>query len=228
MSEVEKSRGLLAEIAQERARGLMIRRVVAVAVLGAFGLFAANIYSKINSFEEEVMLTHLQEQVATRIWPMVTKELDSLSRKAVPALSSAFEKEAIALLPKLNDKLVTESEVFQNNLNRDMKTSLDNAFLAAMEGKDAEIRAKLPAISQDSALYDDLMRRLQKSSQDWSQEQLDTVFLKHLEVLQSINETVNTLQKEAAAKGAEGGEQTVDDVLLLFTEIINARLDGEE
>lgn len=228
MSDADRAKRLMEELSRERGKGLMIRWLIVLGVLGCFGVFAVNIYSKITSFEEEQLLVHLQDQAATRIWPMVSQEMDELSRKAVPALVGAFQQEAINLLPKLEEKLLSESGIFQKNLASQMQVSLDKAFLDALSQHDAEIRAKLPELSKDSELYDDLLRRLRKSGQDWAQEQLDTTFARHLEVLQSINETVRTLKVQASQE-AEGQEaKTADDVLLLFTEIINTRLAGEE
>ena len=126
--------------------------------------------------------------------------------------------------PKLIERLNTESEVLQNNLNERMKTSLDGHLSEQFASRKEELEGKLEPFSSDDALYDDMVRRLQASAEDWAQDELDTTFAEHIHILQSINETVAQLGEQAREQRAETGDVTVDDFMLLMTEILNARV----
>ena len=226
MSGADRARSLISQIEAARTQGGRIRLAVTLIVLLMFGFFGMSIRSKIKAFDDQALVLHLQEQAAKTIWPRVSRELDAIAVQAHPAIVSAFEAEAAALLPKLSDKLSAEALVLQANLNKQIKTSLDGALAAAMKENEAALKEAMPDLANDSVLYDDLVRRLQVSASQWAQEQLDTIFHDHVHVLQSINTSVATLQEQVAAEEAAGNRQPadVDQALMLFVEIINARL----
>lgn len=228
MSEAERAKALLAEIAEERARGGQIRLGVTAVLLLMFGTFGLSTYNQIRNFDQDALLVHLQEQAATRVWPLVSRELDEIAADAVPALSAAMAAEAEAFLPKLGERLSTEAEVFQTHMNAKMKSALDNHLAAAMKRQDAAIREKLPDLAADQALYDDLVRRLQASARTWAQHELDETFSEHITLLQSINESVAALRAQAEKDRATGGgDLDMNDTLLLLAEILNSRVNGE-
>ncbi|MCB9745367.1 MAG: hypothetical protein H6741_28000 [Alphaproteobacteria bacterium] len=228
MSEAERAKALLAEIAEERAKGGRIRLGTSAVVLLMFGTFGLSTYNQVKNFDEGVLLAHLQEQAATRVWPLVSRELDEIAADAVPALSDAMAAEAEAFLPKLGERLSTEAEVFQTHMNAQMKSALDNHLSAAMKRQDKALHEKLPDLASDQAAYDDMVRRLQASARLWAQEELDETFTEHILLLQSINESVAALRKQAEAnREAGGGDLEMNDTLLLLAEILNHRANGE-
>lgn len=229
MSDATRATSLLEELESVQKQGGQIRLGVTVGVLLMFGLFSLNTYSKITSFDDEALMIHLQEQAAQTIWPRVSRELDEIAADAVPAISNALVDESENLLPALSAKLALEAATLQTNLNKKIKTSLDGALAAELQTHDAELRAALPALSSDTALYDDLVRRLQTTGQQWAMGELDTTFSEHVQVLQSINDSVDTLQAQVAKEKAAGkrDDATLDDTMSLFIEILNARLNEE-
>lgn len=228
MSEAERAKALLADIAEERAKGGRIRLGVTAVLLLMFGTFGLSTYNQIRNFDEAELMAHLQEQAATRVWPLVSRELDDIAADAVPALSDAMAAEAEAFLPKLGERVSTEAEVFQTNMNAKMKSSLDNHLSAAMKRQDKALHEKLPSLASDQAAYDDLVRRLQASARLWAQQELDETFEEHIAILQSINESVAKLREQAEAnRAAGGGDLEMNDTLLLLAEILNSRANGE-
>ena len=150
--------------------------------------------------------------------------MDKVGNEAVPALTAAMTAEMDAFGPKLMDRLTAESLILQNNLNEHMKTSLNGALAEQFGVHKDELKGKLEPFAVDDSLYDDLLRRLQASSQDWAQEELDTTFAEHILILQSINETVIKLSDQAREQREEQGDVTVDDFMLLMTEILDSRI----
>lgn len=192
-------------------------------------IFASSVYSKIKSFNQAELLVHLQEQAATDLWPRVSRELDAVAKDAVPAITAALADETERLLPKLSEQLTLEATTLQANLNKRIKTSLDGALAAELKAQDAALRAALPEFSSDDALYDDLVRRLQTSASQWAMGKLDTTFAAHVNMLQSINESVLALTEQVAKEKAAGkrGDAEMDEALSLFIEILNSRLNAE-
>jgi hypothetical protein len=224
MSDASQAKSLLDEIANERKKGSQIRLASAGAVLAMFAIFAGSVYNRIQSFDTDALLVGLQESASATVWPMVSRQLDEVGNAAVPALSAAMTDEMEAFGPRLVEQLNTESEVLQNNLNGRMKTSLDGHLSEQFSSRKAELKGKLEPFASDDAMYDDMARRLQASAQDWAQDELDTTFTEHIHILQSINETVGQLGEQAREDRAENGDVTVDDFMLLMTEILNARV----
>jgi|GEM_PF-2239928 len=227
MSDSVRARQLLDEIAEERNRGNRIRRIVGLVVLAFLLLFAFNIVSGVRNFDTTVLMTRIQESATTTVWPLVSRELDSVAKDAVPAIQEAFEAEAESLLPALNEKIVTESEVFQNNVNKKITESLDAQFLSAANAHKDTLKEQLPQFSSDAEAYDALMKKLHAHAQGWAQGHLDSTFKEHINVLQSINESFRKLQAQAHGASAEDGDPAVDDVMMLFMDIVNTRMNEE-
>ena len=228
MSDAGKARALLDDISLERQRGARNRLIFSLTVLGMFGLFATNVYGKIKSFDTEALLAHLQARATTTVWPLVYKELDEVGKAAVPALSAALANEVESFGPRLSDKLASEGEVFQVNIAHQMKSSLDASLASAFEARQDELKGRLGGLSEDDALYDDLIRRLQASTRGWAQTELDTTFDQHIHVLQSINETVGDLMVQAREHHGDTSQVTEEDVMLIMSEILTARVAGVE
>lgn len=225
----DRAKQLLEEIQEERAKGGKIRLATTLIVLLMFGIFGLSTYNKIQGFDDEALLVHLQEQAAQTVWPEVSKELDGVARDAVPAIQAAMVAEAENLLPKLSEKLSSEAMVFQENMNTRMKTSLDGALASALEARRDEFKGKVPSFAQDDELYGELTERLQVHCQEWAMNQLDTTFEQHVLVLQSINESVSKLMAQVAKQreSGEAGDVDLDYTLELFVEVFNSRVNSE-
>lgn len=227
MSEADRARALLQEIAEARAHGVRIRNAITGLVFAFFLIFAVSIYAKVKNFDSDKLLMTLEEQAALTVWPRVSKELDGIAADAVPAIQAAFTAEAEDLLPALNERLITESQVLQDNMNKRMQDQLDGALASAMKEREADLKEKMPDFSEDDELYADLVRRLEVSSRQWAMNTLDSTFQDHIEILQSINESTKSLLAEAESQREDGVEQTSDDVLLLLVEMLDGRMNEE-
>jgi hypothetical protein len=227
MTKAQKAIEVLERIAEERARGQKTSRVISLGVLVLFVLFGFTLYSRLMNFDSDALMEHLSSQGSTRIWPQISEELDDLAQAAVPAISEAMMDEASNLLPVLGERLTEESEIFQSQIAESMETSLNSHFLQAADENEEAMRDRLSLFSTDGEFYNDLMESLNTRTQGWAQEQLDSTFERHVVLLQEINETTKVLQMEANEQRADGTTATPDDVLLLFVEIMNARLNSE-
>jgi hypothetical protein len=227
MADYDKVHQLLDQIGEERAKGRMHRRAFTAGFLLIFVIFFGNLYAKITGFDTDVFMVELQNQAATTVWPVYSTQLKGVADDAVPALSDAMAAEAANLLPKVSEKLKAEGDVFQTNMGEHMKASLDKQFVAAAESRKEDLKARFPRFSEDPDAYEELVVRMQTSSRLWAQEQLDTTFEKHIQLLQSINDTVQTLQLQANDERAKTGDRSMEDVLFLMSEIFNTRVAGE-
>ncbi len=227
MADYDKVHQLLDQIGEERAKGRMHRRAFTAGFLLIFVIFFGNMYAKITGFDTDAFMVELQSQAATTVWPIYSAELKKVADDAMPALSTAMADEATNLLPKVSEKLETEGLVFQANMAEFMKTSLDEAFVTAAEANKETLVARFPRFSEEPDAYQELVERMQSSSRIWAQVQLDTTFEKHVLLLQSINDTVKTLQTQAADERAKTGDRSMEDVLYLMSDIFNTRVAGE-
>lgn len=227
MSEASHARQLVEQLSEERRKGKNLRRGVTYAVLGMFALAVGNAYLKVKNFNVETFIGELDAQTSTRIWPLVMAEMDGIAKDAAPALTDALSAEAAALVPKLSAKIAAEGVLFSEHLHTRMQTSLNNSFTGAAGKEEGKLKERFPQFADDATRYDELVKRLNGAAQNWAQAQLDTTFKQHIDVLQSINEQVAALGKVSAEERAEHGDPQADQVLELFLEIMNARLDGE-
>ncbi len=225
MSTTQRAQTLLAQIGEERAAAATARSFGGLAILAMFLVFASVIYNKITKFDTEVLVTELQANATRTIWPLVYKELDQVGQEALPALSKAVAAEVSNIGPVLDTRMKSEAGTFQTNMAEKMRTSLDAHLAREFDDHKAELKGNLSAFTADSPAYDDMIRKLRKTGQDWAQQQLDTTFAKHILVLQSINTTVQKLSVQSKKVGAP--TESMDDVLLLVAEILNARVNEE-
>jgi len=226
MSDVKRVEELLEQLAQERRDGKKTRKVVSLLLIAMVLFFVLNIWWRISSFDADALLASLEIEATTTVWPTLSQELEAVSEEAVPAISEALASEADVLLLRASEQLATESEIFQVNLGQHMHRALEAAFVDASVKQGSELEERLNAFSASHDVHDELLRRMQVSSRQWAERQLDTTFAEHVALLSSINETVQVLVRQAENSEELQG-QAPDDVLLLFMEIMNARLGGE-
>jgi hypothetical protein len=229
MAGAQQVRETLDAIRAERARGRTIRLATTGAVVAVVLIFVGSLYSKVKAFDVDGTVVAMQAHGQRTILPVYSTRLAAVGHDAVPALSDALRAEAEALLPRISERLTTEASVFQERIASHMKASLDRDFRAAIEARNDDFKKRFPAFAANEQVYEDLMLRLQTASQDWAQHRLDTTFVRHIALLQSINETVQGLQADAAAERAPGADGPVmEDALVLMAEILNARVGGGE
>ncbi len=225
MSDASRAKQLMADISAERSNGQRLRRMMGGVTLAMFVLAIGNGYYRVKTFDTEAFVAEVEIQASSRVWPMISRELDAIAADATPALSAAFVAEAEALMPKIEAQLAAESVLLQDHAHARMKDSLDKSIsIAAGKNKDA-LKERFPQFSQNEDAYNMLMTRLQARASEWAQVQLDTTFSQHIVVLQSINETVEALRVQADPK--KTGEKSMEDVLMLFLEIMNSRLEAK-
>ena len=112
-------------------------------------------------------------------------------------------------------------------MNKKITESLDAQFLSAANAHKDTLKEQLPQFSSDSEAYDALMSKLHAHARGWAQGHLDTTFAEHVNVLQSINDSFKKLQSAAEKNTAENGAPEVDDVMMLFMDIVNTRMNEE-
>lgn len=228
MAGIETSKDLLRQINEERAKGTMQGRVALVIVLAMFGATIGSAWYKITHFDTALLEQSIQRQASAQVWPMVSREIDSIAADAVPALSNALAAEAAAFMPKVSERLTAEGILFQEHVHAKMTSSLDGAFAKAVSDRGDALKARYPQFAADPARYDALIDKLRARSQTWAQAQLDSTFAEHILVLQSINTSVQALGVEAQGKtGEKGADKSMDDVMSLLLEIMNTRLNGK-
>jgi hypothetical protein len=225
MSSSKRARDLLGQISQERAAAAGFRTKSGLAILAMFLLFAGVIYNKINNFDTEALVVELQRSATRTVWPLVYKELDKVGKEALPALSKAVSDEVAKIGPVLSTRLDGEAKIFQLNMAKKMRTSLDGALAGEFAANKDKLKGQLKPFAADDAAYDDMVRKMRKAGQDWAHAKLDSTFSKHIRLLQSINETVQRLGVQAKKGGATA--DSMDDVMLIVAEILNARVNED-
>lgn len=228
MATADDVRATLDALRAERGKGRTIRLATTGALVLVVLGFVGSLYSKVNNFDVDGAVLAMQAHGQRTVMPVYSKHLQAVGKDAVPALSEALRAEAEALLPRVSDQLTTEAGVFQGNMAGHMKASLDRDFRSAIDAREADFKKRFPAFAANDEVYEDLMRKLQAASQGWAQRKLDTTFARHVALLQSINETVQSLQALARKeRKADEPAPEMEDALVMMAEILNARVGGE-
>ena len=219
---------ILASMRQERQRAMYARIAATVIVLLILMIFATKTYKNIQQFDVDTFFAALQGEAAKRVWPIVSSELDRVANAAAPALTDAFAKEAMELSPRLQEALSAESEVLVTNMQARLASSLDEALKSKDVVGSSGIGERFPSFQEDPDALQELNEHLLRASREWANVQLDTTFHEHFQILDSINKTFYEMEGEAR-KSLEAGEQpaNLEDVLTIFLEIIDTRLNSE-
>ena len=181
--------------------------------------------SQNNNFDTKQLMITLQDNAAHKVWPEVYYELNNVSKVAIPVISDSLEKELRNLGPKLSKKFQTEAIELEKNLGSHMQNSLQRELDMKFAKEKDRLTDKYKDKLNTESLSDELLIRLQAKSQQWAQNQLDSIFTEHIAVLQSLNETVLELQKEATqSKNGVTPKANVDDLILITSEILSARM----
>ncbi len=222
-------RELLGEMRAERQRAMYVRVAGTLVILLILGVFAFKSYKRMKDFDVDTFMATLQVQGAERVWPVISKELDAVASKASPALEAAFQAEMMELGPRLQESLTEESEKLINNMQERLAASLDENLKEKDFAKEAGLSERFPEYANDSEAMQELNEQLLRATREWANTQLDTTFAEHFKLLESINTTYHDLEGEAR-EGIEGGtaKASTEDVLTVFMEILNMRLNPEE
>lgn len=234
MSDSVRAKEILRQIGEERARGVRQGRIFGVVLLAMFTLAGGSVYWRITHFDTAQLQVSIEREASARVWPLVSKEMDRIAADAVPALSAALTAEAGQFMPNVSEKLAGESVLFQQHVHAKMTESLDAHFAQAVAEHGDALKSRFPQFAANPEKYDALMAKLSARAQQWAQAQLDTTFAQHILILQSINSSVQLLAMQAAAPPAPGAApgaaadgKSMDDVMSLFLEIMNTRLEGK-
>jgi len=220
---------ILGEMRQERQRAMYARIAATVIVVLILAIFATKTYKNIQQFDVDTFFAALQVEAAKRVWPIVASELDRVADAAAPALTDAFATEAMELSPRLQEALTAESEILVTNMQARLASSLDEALKAKDVVGNSGIGERFPRFQEDADALQELNEQLLRAAREWANTQLDTTFADHFMILDSINKTFYEMEGEAR-KSIEAGEQpaNLEDVLTIFLEIIDTRLNAEE
>lgn len=220
---------LLGQMRQERQRAMYARIAATVVVLLILIVFAAKTYNRIKTFDVDSFFVALQVEGAKKVWPVVAQELDRVANMAVPALTDAFAKEGMDLGPRLQEVLAAESEVLVVNMQARLAGSLDEALKKEDVVGKSGIAERFPTFHENPAAMEALNEQLLRASRQWANGQLDTTFADHFQILDSINQTFYAMEGEARGQLEDGQTPAnAEDVLTLFLEIIDTRLNVEE
>ncbi len=220
---------LLGQMRQERQRAMYARIGATVVVLLILIIFSAKTYNRIQTFDVDSFFLALQVEGAKKVWPVVASELDRVAEMAAPALTDAFAKEAMELGPRLQEVLAAESEVLVVNMQERLAGSLDEALKKEDVVGKSGIAERFPTFHENSEAMEALNEQLLRASREWANEQLDTTFAEHFQILDSINQTFYSMEGQAREQLEDGQTPAAaEDVLTLFLEIIDTRLNVEE
>jgi len=220
---------LLGQMRQERQRAMYARIGATVAVLLILIIFSVKTYNRIKNFDVDSFFVALQVEGAKKVWPVVAQELDRVADAAAPALTDAFAKETMDLGPRLQEVLTKESEVLVTNMQARLAGSLDEALKKEDVVGKSGIAERFPDFHDNPEAMEALNEQLLRASRDWANTQLDTTFHDHFQILDSINQTFYAMEGEARDQITDGQTPAnLEDVLTLFLEIIDTRLNVEE
>ena len=227
MSKSEEALDLVDQLRKERARGNTIRLATTGGVLLSVLVFFGSLYSKANNFDADGTMMALRRHGQAKVVPLYTGTLQKVGADAVPAITAALQDEAEMLLPRVSEALAKEAEVFQVNMGKHIASSLEREFRSAMNANEKALKAKYPEFAIDDETFEMLTAKVDAGFRNWAQNRLDTTFGRHVALLESINQTIQVLQKqEKAERGEDGKPPEVDEALVILAEIMNARVGG--
>ena len=225
MSSDEELITLLDKISEARGRNQKTRLVITVLVLLSFVIFGVNTYQKINSFDTTKLMAKLQDNAAHKVWPEVHYELNSIGDQVIPVIADSLEKELQSIGPNFSEKFNEEARVLETNLSNYLNQSLQRELNLRFKKNKDRFEKKYADALNAASLSEELVPRLQEKSQQWAHQKLDTIFQDHINTLQSLNETVQGLQKEAT-RNSDGTlkKASMDDLILITSEILQTRI----
>lgn len=227
MADSEDALDLIAQLRRERARGNTIRMATTAGLVASVLLFFGSLYSKVNNFDADGTMMALRKHGQDTIVPRYTSSLQQVGAEAVPAITTALQDETESLLPRVSEALSQEAVIFQNNMGKHIEASLEREFRVAMKANQEALKKKYPEFAVDDETFELLFTKVDAGFRNWAHGRLDTTFGRHVALLESINQTIQILQKqERSRRGPDGKPPEVEEALVILSEIMNARVGG--
>ena len=227
MTNNEEALDLVDQLRKERERGNSIRLATTGGVLLSVVIFFGSLYSKASNFDADGTMMAMRKHGQSKVVPLYANSLQKVGAEAVPAITTALQDEAEQLLPRVSAALTEEAALFQTNMGKHIERSLEQEFRAAMAANEEKLKAKYPEFAVDDETYAVLTAKVDARFKAWAHNRLDTTFGRHVALLESINQTIQVLQKqEQDARGDGADAPKVEDALVILSEIMNARVGG--
>jgi hypothetical protein len=210
---------LLGRLTAERRRQNRIRSVLAGGVFGLFVIFAVSIIHQFRTFDSVRLEVKMNARASASLWPIVSEELDRLIPKAIPALDKAMLAESESMLPKFNERLAGEIELFDEALNQRGDAYLDAAMAEAFSSRGIELDRFRSALHADPVEADKAYEALLERARGWARSEMDHLLDEPASFLETLHEATTEMESDS-----DRGE-ALKDALMVFIQIAHG--DGQ-
>ncbi len=217
---------LVREIPEIRAQTRKYRIFFTVFLLLLFAVFGLQIYGLFRSFDEDQLLAALDRRVVRDVWPMAASELEQVRRKVTPKLATMLADKMEQTGPRLVKALEVEGDRLRGALAKKPEAALSAAMAKSRREHRKVIAAAFPELAKESpARIDAMTEAVGNRVRQWGVNQFSGVVEEGVTAIVGIKETLDRMKPGQAE---DGSVPNPEDILGLFLEIVNARLEGED
>jgi hypothetical protein len=106
-------------------------------------------------------------------------------------------------------------------------SALDREFQAQMDAHGDELAASFPAIRDDSAAWEALVRRSHDATIAWASDELDRSFDEHVRVLAQMDAKVAKFVASAEKGGEMAPQRDAESLVMLFLDLMDHRISNQ-
>ena len=183
-----------------------------------------SIIDQVKNMDTATLTAELERQ-ANVLLPRFEDHLSTVAENISPVLQKELEFQSRALAPKLERLLEKENIKLKKKLEEDFERELVLAIQQIENRQRSVLVEQIPELRDDYKAQDRVLESIRISLIKWSMRQLTHTFHQHVMAMEEIRKT---LQKSYLARDSEGKNVKPDDVILIWLELMNENIGGDE
>jgi hypothetical protein len=179
------------------------------------------IADQVASIDSAAVGTALADK-ANSLMPDVQHGLDDLAQTAQPVLTNALETEALAMAPRIEQRLRSDVDSSMANAKNDLSVAAKRTIANQDDTLRALIVKEFPELAGDTAAQDLLISASAEALTQWEHRQLDATVAEYLIAMEALHQTLQSSYSKTGTKGDP------EDALMTWLNLLNEHMGGEE
>ena len=214
-------------IARHRAakkRMMLLRILFPLCILTIVIGYIVSIIGQIQDIDTSKFTAELEAK-ANVLMPRIQDHLGTVAQNLRPVLEQELDRQSRIMGPKLDRLLDSETKKLKIKLEQDFEKDLIVA-VDEVEQRQRNVLVKhIPELKDDYKAQDRVLESMRASLLKWCMRQLTHTFHHHMLAMDRIRET---LQQNYIADKNGGKRVQPDDVLMIWLELMNENIGGDE